>query len=182
MCLAEQLLGRRVRGRAHDAGLREPRVVIAGDGEPEVADPRLLARRADCGEQDVVGLEVAMDHALAVRVREALARAGARAGSPAPATSGRAAATWPSVSPSTSSITRYISPVRVRPKSWTADDRRMLEPARRLGLAREPLAHLRLDREIAEQHLHREPLVRSSMWCARYTRPIAPSPISASIS
>ena len=68
---AERLLRRHVRDRADEHAVhRQPRL-LERDGEPEVAD----LGRAVGGEPDVAGLEVAVDDAVRVRVREPAADA-----------------------------------------------------------------------------------------------------------
>ena len=73
LTIAGGLFGRHVlRGAEREAGLRDPRAAGVADGEcdPEVGDEGLAFV-----EENVLGLEVAVDHAVPVRVVE---RAGNR--------------------------------------------------------------------------------------------------------
>ena len=105
LALADRLLGRHVRRRAHgDAGDGEPRVARGGARDAEVGDHG-AARRAV--EQDVVGLHVAMHDAARVRVRERVGHVGEdapRVGDRQAAA--RASAARARLSPSTSAMTK----------------------------------------------------------------------------
>ena len=166
--LAERLLGRHVvGGPERDAGLGQ-RVAGAaglglgvahqlGDAEvEELDDVALLVRGAGVDEHDVVGLEIAVDDALAVRVRQRLQHLphdDERARRP-DALLGDLAERAPRDELHGEEERAVVERAEVD----DADDVRVREEARRVRLALEALRDLGDAPETGEQRLHREVL------------------------
>ena len=120
---AAALLGRHVRGRADHArrsrsapSRRVAACAELGDAEVEHLD-EVGDRASRRHEEDVVGLEIAVDDAARVRGAERAADCAAMCSAPRDRRAARVAATLASVSPSSSSMTMYDAPSASSPKS-----------------------------------------------------------------
>ena len=116
--LALRLLGRHVFERAdHRSGRGLRGALLHRSRDAEVHDQRVAAVGGlALLDHDVLGLEVAMDHALVVRGGEALRHLLRDQERPRDRQRRRARSTWASVSPSTNGIVRYLMP-SISPRS-----------------------------------------------------------------
>jgi hypothetical protein len=143
--------------RAHrHAGARQADVVVVERlREAEVRDPRHVV----VGDDDVRGLEIAVDDPGGVRERQAVAH-GARDADDARGRH-RPVVDQLGERAAVDEVHDDVGqPALGRAVVDDSDDVRVREPARALGLAREPLAHRRRRAGVAEQHLHGVALVR----------------------
>ena len=140
-------------------------VVVVGDRQAEVGDARDAV-----GDDHVVGLEVAMDQAALVGVREAVAQ-------PARDRHHLGDRRRPGVDPSPQGraldeVHDDVQEAGLRPPEVDHSHHvGVIERARRLGLLREAQAHRQGRRQIADQHLHREGALREP----RVVRAVHPS-------
>ena len=125
--VAAHLLGRHVADGARAPSRGRSRARASGTRKPRARRCRVLARQPEvedleapvAGDEQVLGLEVAVDDALVVRRREARSGLAPRTQPPFAAAAARRAARRAGSAPSSSSITAYAI-VPAWPRSWIA--------------------------------------------------------------
>ncbi len=150
LTLAHRLLGRHVGGRADGgAGRGEPRAGLHRAGDAEVGHHRAPGVAV---EQDVVGLDVAVDHAALVRVVE---RVGDLAHQPPHLVHRQAPFPGQQPRQAPARDQRHHQPGHAVALAHVVDghDVRVRQPRRSVGLAREPGPHRGVVRQVGRQHL-----------------------------
>ena len=148
--LAARLLGAHVVRRAHHrAGARHARRRIIGAGDAEIGQ----RRGAVIAQQDVVGLDVAVDETLLLRVVD-------RAGDFARHAQGEGDRAWRAVLAQHRTagkiFHRHVVIVAAAADIVDADDVAMMQARGDLGLAQEALAKIRIDQQGRRHDLQRD--------------------------